>query len=85
MILILKIIACLGFWCLLDELLLLILHEQANLYLAEVLIPTNLHDVLPVNWLGAWFLSIVAYIIGLPFAIGFWIYQLCTIGRDQYE
>lgn len=82
MILLLKIIACLCFWCALDLLLLALLRTEANLWLAEILIPTNLYDALPVNWFGAWFLSIVANIIGLPFAIGFWVYQLCTIGRD---
>ena len=81
MILFLQIIDCLALWCALDVLLLVPLYE-ADVCLREILIPTNLYDVLPVNWFGAWFLSILANIIGLPFAIGFWIYQLCTIGRD---
>ena len=82
MILLLKIIACLCFWCILDLLLLVLLRTEADLRLAEIFIPANLYDALPVNWFGAWFLAIIATIIGLPFAIGFWIYQLCTIGRD---
>ena len=81
MILFLQIIACLCFWCTLDLLLLTILCTKINC-LAEILIPTNLYDALPVNWFGAWFLSILANIIGLPFAICFWIYKLCTIGRE---
>lgn len=83
MILVLKIIFCLGFWYIVDILLLAVLHEWTNLWLAEVIIPTNLHDALPVNWFGAWFLSILANVIGLPLAIGFWVYRLCTIGREN--
>lgn len=82
MILFLEILFCLCFWLVIDVILLKILHEEANLWLAEIFIPANLYNALPVNWFGAWFLAIIATIIGLPFAIGFWIYQLCTIGRD---
>lgn len=82
MILLLKILACLCFWCIIDLFLLALLRTEADLRLAEIFIPANLYDALPVNWFGAWFLAIIANIVGLPFAIGFWIYQLCTIGRD---
>lgn len=82
MILFLKIIACLCLWCGLDLMLLAILRGEANLWFAEIIIPANLYDALPVNWFGAWFLAIIANIVGLPFVIGFWIYQLCTIGRE---
>lgn len=82
MILFLEILFCLCFWLIIDAILLEILHEEANLILAEILIPANLYDDSSVNWFGAWFLSILANIIGLPFAICFWIYQLCTIERE---
>lgn len=82
MILLLKIIACLCFWCSLDLLLLALLRTETNFRLADLFIPANLYDAIRVNWFGAWFLSIIANIVGLPFAIVFWIYQLCTIGRD---
>ena len=44
--------------------------------------PIVIYDNIEVNWFGAWFLAIVCN-VGLPtVAIPYWIYKLCTVGRD---
>ena len=44
--------------------------------------PIVIYDNIKVNWFGAWLLAIVCN-VGLPIvAIPYWIYKICTVGRD---
>ena len=36
-----------------------------------------------VNWFGAWLIAAVSFICMMPFALCFYIYKLCTIGRKD--
>ena len=57
-----------------------ILSDDINLSFVN---PIIIYDSIKVNWFGAWFLAIVCN-VGLPsVAIPYWIYKVCTVGRDQ--
>lgn len=44
--------------------------------------PIVIYNNIKVNWFGAWLLAIVCN-VGLPaVAIPYWIYKICTVGRD---
>lgn len=44
--------------------------------------PIVIYNNIRVNWFGAWLLAIVCN-VGLPtVAIPYWIYKICTVGRD---
>ena len=34
-----------------------------------------------VNWFGAYFITLTINILFAPYAIVYWIYKLCTVGR----
>lgn len=43
--------------------------------------PKVLYEAVKVNWFGAYFLGILFNLIFAPFAVFYWIYKLCTVGR----
>ena len=48
----------------------------------EFVNPIWIYKRFKVNWFGTIFLMIVFNILALPFAIGYWFYKLCTVGRN---
>ena len=48
----------------------------------EFVNPIWLYKKYKVNWFGALVLSILFNILTLPFSIFYWIYKLCTVGRE---
>jgi hypothetical protein len=47
----------------------------------EFVNPIFLYMKLKINWFGAFFLAIIFNLLTLPFAIIYWIYKICTVGR----
>lgn len=47
----------------------------------EFVNPVFLHKRIRVNWFGAVLLAIIFNILVLPYAVFYWIYKLCTVGR----
>lgn len=48
--------------------------------------PVVIYQNVPVNWFGCIILTILAHIAAGPiFAIGYWFYKLCTVGRKQED
>lgn len=47
----------------------------------ELFNPYRIYKTIKVNWFGAWALAIVAFICITPFALAFYAYKICTIGR----
>lgn len=45
--------------------------------------PKALYKHIKVNWFGAWFLAIIANILLPAIAIPYWIYKVCTVGREK--
>lgn len=45
--------------------------------------PKVLYTYWKVNLFGAYFLGILFTIIFLPISIFYWLYKLCTVGRDE--
>lgn len=43
--------------------------------------PLWLYQHLPVNWFGAFFVALIGNLMFIPFAVGYWMYKVCTIGR----
>ena len=43
--------------------------------------PNNLYETGKVNWFGAYFLGILLSLIFAHYALMYWIYKLCTVGR----
>ena len=43
--------------------------------------PLWIYENIDVNWFGVICLSILFHVIALPYAIGYWFYKLCTVGR----
>jgi hypothetical protein len=43
--------------------------------------PIVIYDNVPVNWFGCIVLTILAHIVAGPWAVFYWFYKLCTIGR----
>ena len=50
--------------------------------LANYLNPFIVYEEEKVNWFGAWLISIICNIILAWLAVFYWIYVLCTFGRD---
>lgn len=44
--------------------------------------PIVIYDNIRVNWFGAWLLAIVCNVALPTVAIPYWIYKICTVGRD---
>lgn len=49
----------------------------------EFVNPSVLYEKFKVNWFGAFFLAILFNLLILPIAIVYWIYKLCTVGRNS--
>ena len=43
--------------------------------------PLFIYEHIDVNWFGALLLTLVANVIFVPYAISYWFYKLCTVGR----
>jgi hypothetical protein len=43
--------------------------------------PAQLHQHIKVNWFGTALIAVVLNVLFAPYAIVYWIYKLCTIGR----
>lgn len=43
--------------------------------------PNTLYETGKVNWFGAYFLGILLSLIFAHYALIYWIYKLCTLGR----
>ena len=44
--------------------------------------PIVIYNKIRVNWFGAWLLAIVCNVVLPIVAIPYWIYRICTVGRD---
>lgn len=44
--------------------------------------PVVIYNNIRVNWFGAWLLAVVCNICLPTVAIPYWIYKVCTVGRD---
>ena len=44
--------------------------------------PIVIYDKIKVNWFGAWLLAIVCNVALPVIAIPYWIYKICTVGRQ---
>jgi hypothetical protein len=44
--------------------------------------PKVIYNSIKVNWFGAYFLAVVLNIIFPVISILYWLYKVCTIGRD---
>ena len=47
----------------------------------EFVNPKYLYEGGNLNWFGACFIALIWNILFLPFAIIYWIYKLCTVGK----
>ena len=45
--------------------------------------PLFIYKHIGVNWFGASLLALIANVIFLPYAILYWLYKLCTVGRNK--
>ena len=45
--------------------------------------PIVIYDNLLVNWFGAWLLAIVLNVLLPTVSIPYWIYKICTVGRND--
>ena len=52
-----------------------------GLELEELFNPNRIYRSHKVNWFGAYLLAISSFLCMTPFALMFYIYKLCTIGR----
>lgn len=43
--------------------------------------PLWLYRHINVNWFGAFFIALVGTLMFIPFAVGYWLYKACTVGR----
>jgi hypothetical protein len=50
--------------------------------LTNYLNPFIVYEEKKVNWFGAWLISVICNIILMRLAVFYWIYVLCTFGRD---
>lgn len=73
----------LGLWIALNIIVLIILFAAcgsgANCSFVN---PKVIYKNIKVNWFGAWLLAVVCNICFPVAAIPYWIYKLCTIGRQ---
>ena len=44
--------------------------------------PIVIYNNIKVNWFGAWLFAIVCNVALPSVAIPYWIYKICTVGRD---
>ena len=44
--------------------------------------PIVIYNKIKVNWFGAWLLAIVCNVALPAIAIIYWIYKICTVGRE---
>ena len=44
--------------------------------------PIVIYNSIKVNWFGAWLLAIVCNVALPVVAIPYWVYKICTVGRD---
>lgn len=44
--------------------------------------PIVIYNKIKVNWFGAWLLAIVCNVTLPVMAIPYWIYKICTVGRE---
>lgn len=45
--------------------------------------PLFIYKNIGVNWFGAVLLALVVNVIFVPYAILYWLYKLCTVGRSE--
>ena len=48
----------------------------------EFVNPIYLYNRFKVNWFGAILMFLFFNVLTLPFAICYWVYKLCTVGRN---
>ena len=51
----------------------------------EFVNPVWLYKRFRVNWFGAFFLALLFSLLTVPYAICYWFYKLCTVGRNDWE
>ena len=49
----------------------------------EFVNPVWIYKKYGVNWFGAALLSLFFNMLTLPYALCYWIYKLCTVGRKE--
>lgn len=47
----------------------------------ELFNPNRIYQYYKVNWFGACFLATISFLCMTPFALLFYVYKLCTVGR----
>ena len=64
-------------------LLIILTNEEDELDWETIFNPVVIYKKTRVNWFGAFFLGIIAFILATPIALVFYIYKLCTVGRRR--
>lgn len=64
-----------------DFVVIIALSEITNSEGLEFVNPIWLHAKYKVNWFGAGCLTLLFNTLALPYAICYWWYKLCTVGR----
>lgn len=57
------------------------LHDCLEAEGFEFVNPIYLYNQIRVNWFGAILLALIWNILFAPYAIFYWLYKLCTVGR----
>ena len=74
----------LGFWIAINIIFWIVFFTSdffANLGLS-FFNPVVFYNNIKVNWFGAWLLAIVFNLMLPSAAIFYWIYKICTVGRE---
>ena len=68
-------------YILLNTMLMCFVHDESWDIIPELINPIVMYKRKKVNYFGCFVLTLVSHILFAPFAIGYWLYKLCTIGR----
>lgn len=49
----------------------------------EFVNPVWLYKRLQVNWFGAFFIALLFNLLTAPYAVIYWFYKICTVGRND--
>ena len=78
-----RILILLGVWTVLQ--ISVILDVVRTSYGFSIVNPMVIYNNIKVNWFGAVILAIIINIFLPAIAIMYWMYKLCTIGRNTSE
>lgn len=76
-----EILAILGLYTLFGFLFMMAISFITDSEGLEFVNPVWLYKKYKVNWFGAMALTIVITVFVFPYALAYWFYKLCTVGR----